>query len=151
MIGNFNEEAQTILMNARKEMIDLGHPYIGTEHLLLSILNSDSNISDRLKSYGLNYNNFKDELCRIVGTTEKKAEFFLYTPLLRKVIESSIMDSKENNDGEVTPEHLFFSLLEEGEGIAVRIIIGMGIDIESMYDDFSSSLIRKCKKNKKKN
>lgn len=150
MIGNFNEEAQTILMNARKEMSDLGHPYIGTEHLLLSILNSDSNISDRLKSYGLNYNNFKDELCRIVGTTEKKAEFFLYTPLLRKVIESSIMDSKENNDGEVTPEHLFFSLLEEGEGIAVRIIIGMGIDIESMYDDFSSSLIRKCKKNKKK-
>ena len=60
MIGNFNEEAQTILMNARKEMSDLGHPYIGTEHLLLSILNSDSNISDRLKSYGLNYNNFKD-------------------------------------------------------------------------------------------
>ena len=55
------------------KMSDLGHPYIGTEHLLLSILNSDSNISDRLKSYGLNYNNFKDELCRIVGTTEKKS------------------------------------------------------------------------------
>ena len=150
MIGNFNEEAQTVLMNAKKEMLQLGHPYIGTEHLLLSILNSDSNISNRLGNYNLNYNNFKDELCKVVGTTDKKSEYFLYTPLLRKVLENAVMDSKDNNDGEVTLEHLFFSMLEEGEGIAIRVLIGMGIDVESIYDDFSSSLIRKCKKSKKK-
>lgn len=150
MIGNFNEEAQSVLVNARVEMINLGHPYIGTEHLLLAILNSDSNICNRLGNYGLNYNNFKDELCKIIGTTDRKNEVFLYTPLLRKVIQNAIIDSKENNDGEVSVEHLFFSMLEEGEGIAIRIIIGMGIDIEEMYDDFSSSLIKKAKKNKKK-
>ena len=131
-------------------MLKLGHPYIGTEHLLLSILNSDSNFSNRLGNYNLNYENFKDELCKVVGTTDKKSEYFLYTPLLRKVLENAVMDSRENNDGEVTLEHLFFSMLEEGEGIAIRLLIGMGIDIESMYDDFSSSLIKKCKKNKKK-
>lgn len=150
MIGNFNEEAQTILNNAKKEMIGLGHPYIGTEHLLLAILNSDSNICDRLSEYGLEYDNFKSELCKVVGTTDKKNEVFLYTPLLRKVIQNAIIDSKENNDGEVTSEHLFFAMLEEGEGIAIRLIIGMGIDIENIYDDFSSSLIKKSKKNKKK-
>jgi len=150
MIGNFNEEAQTILINARREMLELGHPYIGTEHLLLSILNSDSNISNRLNAYNLNYKLFRDELCKVVGTTNKKSEYILYTPLLRKVLENAVLDSKENNDGEVTLEHLFFSMLEEGEGIAIRIIIGMGIDIESLYDDFSSSLIKKMKKNKKK-
>lgn len=150
MIGNFNEEAQTILNNAKKEMIGLGHPYIGTEHLLLAILNSDSNICDRLSGYGLEYDNFKSELCKVVGTTDKKNEVFLYTPLLRKVIQNAIIDSKENNDGEVTSEHLFFAMLEEGEGIAIRLIIGMGIDIEDIYDDFSSSLIKKSKKNKKK-
>ncbi len=150
MIGNFNDEAQTVLINAKNEMIELGHPYIGTEHLLLAILNSDTNISSRLNEYGLMYNNFKDELCKIVGTTDKKNEVFLYTPLLRKVIQNAIIDSKENNDGEVTIEHLFFSMLEEGEGIAIRIIIGMGIDIEKLYDDFSYSLIKKLKSNKKK-
>ena len=150
MIGNFNMEAQNILLNAKKEMNELGHPYIGTEHLLLSILKSDSDIANRLNSYNLNYNNFKEELCKIVGTTDKKSEYFLYTPLLRKVIENAIIDSKENNDGEVTSEHLFFAMLEEGEGIAIRILIGMGIDIESMYDDFSSSLIKKTKKGKRK-
>ena len=150
MIGNFNEEAQTVLINAKKEMLELGHPYIGTEHLLLSILNSDSNVCNRLGNYNLNYSNFKEELCRVVGTTNKRSEYFLYTPLLRKVLENAVMDSKENNDGEVTLEHLFFSMLEEGEGIAIRVLIGMGIDVESMYDDFSSSLIKKCKKSKKK-
>lgn len=150
MIGNFSEEAQKVLLNAKDEMLNLGHPYIGTEHLLLSILKSDGSISDRLKEYGLNYNNFKEELSRIVGSTNNKTEFFLYTPLLKKVIESAIMDSRENNDGEVTVEHLFFSMLEEGEGIAIRLLIGMKIDIETMYDDFSISLIKKGKKNKKK-
>ena len=150
MIGNFNEEAQTVLINAKKEMLELGHPYIGTEHLLLSILNSDSSICNRLGNYNLNYNNFKEELCKVVGTTNKKSEYFLYTPLLRKVLENAVMDSRDNNDGEVTLEHLFFAMLEEGEGIAIRILIGMGIDVEGLYDDFSSSLIKKCKKSKKK-
>lgn len=150
MIGNFNEEAQTILINAKEEMLKLGHPYIGTEHLLLAILNSDSNVSNRLSTYSLSYNNFKEELCRVVGTTDKKSEYILYTPLLRKVLENAVMDSKDNNDGEVTLEHLFFAMLEEGEGIAIRVLIGMGIDVESMYDDFSSGLIKKCRKNKKK-
>ena len=49
MIGNFNEEAQTVLINAKEEMLKLGHPYIGTEHLLLAILNSDSNVKKRVK------------------------------------------------------------------------------------------------------
>lgn len=150
MIGNFNEEAQSVLFNAKLEMSELGHPYIGTEHLLLAILKSNSSICERLNSYGLSYDSFRNELCKIVGTTSRKNEVFLYTPLLRKVIQNAIIDSKENNDGEVSSEHLFFSMLEEGEGIAIRIIIGMGIDIEEIYDDFSSSLIKKSKKNKKK-
>lgn len=150
MIGNFNEEAQTVLINAKKEMLELGHPYIGTEHLLLSILNSDSNVCNRLNNYNLNYNNFREELCKVVGTTDKRSEYILYTPLLRKVLENAVMDSKDNNEGEVTLEHLFFSMLEEGEGIAIRVLIGMGIDVEGLYDEFSSSLIKKCKKSKKK-
>lgn len=150
MIGNFNDEAQNVLNNAKLEMNSLGHPYVGTEHLLLSILNSDTDISSRLNDYDLSYDYFKEELCKVVGVTNKKAEYFLYTPLLRKVIESSIIDAKENNNGEVTVEHLFFAMLEEGEGIAIRILIGMGIDIESLYDDFSSSLVKRSKRNKNK-
>ncbi len=150
MIGNFNEEAQKILVNAKEEMINLKHPYIGTEHLVLSILKSNSNLAKRLKEYELTYEKFKNEIIKIVGIGSKESEFFLYTPLFKKIIENSILDSKENNNGEVTAEHLFSSLLEEGEGIAIRIFIGMGLDVEDMYDEFSSKLIKKShKKNKK--
>lgn len=150
MLGNFNEEAQMVLNDAKKEMGLLKHPYVGSEHLVLSILKSNTNLSTRLKDYGLTYDIFKKEIINTVGIGNKKSEMFLYTPLLRKIIENAIMDAKENNDGEVSVEHLFSSLLEEGEGIAIRIFISLNLEIEDMYDEFSYKLIKKVKRNKKK-
>lgn len=149
MIGNFNEETQNILVKAKLEMLDLNHPYIGTEHLVLATLHTNSELSTRLKEYGLTYDKFKEQIINIIGMGSKKSEIFLYTPLLRKVIENAILDSKDNNNGEVTPYHLFSSLLEEGEGIAIRIFISMDLDVESMYEEFASKLIKKRKKKKK--
>lgn len=151
MFSNFEFEAQDILVKAKAEMTELKHPYIGTEHLVLSILKNDEKISERLKRYDLTYDKFKREIIRIIGMGSRETSLFLYTPLLRKVIENAVMDSKENNDGTVTTLHLFSSLLESGEGIAIRIFLGMNIDLSSMYDDFSLGLIKKNrgKKNKK--
>ncbi len=143
MIGNFNEEAQNILVKAKAEMLELKHPYVGTEHLVLSILKSDSSLRRRLEEYNLNYDKFRKEIVKIIGVGSKKSEMFLYTPLLKKIIENAVMDSKENNDGVVTPSHLMAALLEEGEGIAIRIFIGMDLDVDNMYDEFTGSLIKK--------
>ena len=150
MIGNFNEEAQKILLNAKLEMIELKHPYIGTEHLILAILKSNTNLAKKLKDYELTYDKFKEEIIKIIGIGSKKSEYYLYTPLFKKIMQNAILDSKENNNGEVTIEHLFSAFLEEGEGIAIRMLIGMGIDVEDMYDEFSSSLIKKHNKRNKK-
>ena len=150
MLGNFNEESQYILLKAREEMLELKHPYIGSEHLVLSLLKNNSNMSQKLKEHGLTYKIFKDEIINIIGVGSKKSEFFLYTPLLKKVIENSMLDAKDNNNGSVTPEHLFSSLLEEGEGIAIRTIIGLNIDIDELYEEFNNNLIAKNNKKKKK-
>ena len=149
MISNFNEEAQEILNKAKLEMLELKHPYIGTEHLVLSLLHSNNEISERLEKYNLTYNNFKKQIIDIIGKGSKKSEFFLYTPLLKKVIENAILDSKDNNNGEVTPNHLFSSLLDVGEGIAIRIFIGMNLDLDDMYDEFTSKIYEKNKKKEK--
>ena len=150
MLSNFNEEAQYILLKSKEEMIDLKHPYIGTEHLVLSLLKNKDSLSKRLEEYGLTYNKFKNEILNIIGTGSKKSEFFLYTPLLKKVIENSMLDAKDNNNGVVTPEHLLSSLLESGEGIAIRILIGMNIDIDKLYDEFAKNLTKKKSKSNKK-
>ena len=150
MLGNFNEEAQFILLKSREEMMDLCHPYIGTEHLVLAILNTNSDLSKKLTTYGLTYDTFKTEILNIIGKGSKKSPFYLYTPLLRKIMDNALIDAKDNNNGEVTVEHLFSSLLEEGEGIAIRIFIGMHINIEELYEEFSSKLIKKQKRHHKK-
>ena len=150
MLGNFNEEAQFILLKSREEMMELHHPYIGTEHLVLAILKNDNNLSKKLTTYGLTYDNFKKEILSIIGKGTKPSPFYLYTPLLKKVIDNALLDAKDNNNGEVTIEHLFSSLIEEGEGIAIRILIGMNINVEELYEEFSNKLIKKSKKRHKK-
>nr|MBP3258993.1 ATP-dependent Clp protease ATP-binding subunit [Bacilli bacterium] len=149
MFGNFNEEARKVLVVAKKEMKELKHPYIGSEHLMLAILKGNNSISKKLKSYDLTYEVFKKELSNIVGIGSSDTNAFLYTPLLKRVIENAILDSKENNNSVVTIEHLFSALLEEGEGVAIRIMLGMGIDLEKLYDDFSYKIVNHNKKNKK--
>lgn len=148
MFGNFTEEAQKILIHAKIEMCNLRHPYVGSEHLVLSILNNDKVLSDKLEKYNLNYKIFREEIIKIIGIGSKRSELFLYTPLLKKIIQNAILDSKENNGGIVTTNHLFLALLDEGEGIAIRIMLGMGIDLDSMYDDLSFKLVNSNNKNK---
>lgn len=148
MFGNFEEEARKVLVNAKKEMYELNHPYVSSEHLLLAILKGDNEISDKLKSFDLDYDRFKEEVIRIIGKGSKPSQWFLYTPLLKRIIENATIDAKDNNNGVVTINHLFASLLDEGEGVAIRILIGMDIDIDDLYNEFTDKIINKkcCKK-----
>jgi len=138
MFNNFNDEAQEILVKAKLEMLELRHPYVGTEHLVLAILHTKNELTKKIEEYNLTYNNFKKEIIKVIGKGTKKSEFFLYTPLLKKVIETAIASSTDNNNKEVTANHLFASLLEVGEGIAIRIFINMKLDLDNMYDNFTS-------------
>ena len=148
MFGNFEEEARKVLVNAKKEMYELNHPYVSSEHLLLAILKGNNEISDKLKIFDLDYDRFKEEVIRIIGKGSKPSQWFLYTPLLKRIIENATIDAKDNNNGVVTINHLFASLLDEGEGVAIRILIGMDIDIDDLYNEFTDKIINKkcCKK-----
>ncbi len=151
MFSKFSEEAQKILLNAKKEMSNLKHPYVGSEHLLLAILyNKDSEVAIKLNDYNINYNNFKEEVIRVIGKGTLTNNWFLYTPLLKRIIESATIECKDNKDKEVTPLHLFLALLEEGDGVAIRILMGMNIDVDALYDEFSNNLVAKKGKNKRK-
>jgi len=145
MISNFNDEAKEIMIKAKLEMLELKHPYVGTEHLVLAILHSNNEVSEKLAKYNLTYNSFKKEILNIIGKGSKKSDFFLHTPLLKKVIENAIMDSKDNNNGIVTINHLFSSLLDVGEGIAIRILIGMNLDLDSIYDEMTLKIYERKK------
>lgn len=145
MFSKFTEDAQKILIMSKREMQELKHPYVSSEHLLLSILHyANKNFLSFLEQYNLTYSSFKNKLIDVIGMGSKQTKWFLYTPLLKKIIENAILDSKDENT-DVSVEQLFLSLLEEGEGVANRIMMSMDIDLDSLYEQFSNQLIREGK------
>ncbi|HIT22773.1 MAG TPA: ATP-dependent Clp protease ATP-binding subunit [Candidatus Scybalousia intestinigallinarum] len=150
MFSRFSEEAQKVLLNAKKEMQELKHPYVGTEHLLLSLISIQKDIGKKMAEYGVTYQKFKNKLIEVVGVGTEDNTWFLYTPLLKRVLETAILISKESGNGEVGCDQLLFSILEEGEGIAVRILEKLNVDIEELQEVFSVKLTAKKKGSKKK-
>ena len=145
MFENFGFEITRLFKEAEEERFLLKHPYVGSEHLLLAILKSDDKVVNVLKKYNLTYEILKKELIRVVGSSSKESELNLYTPLLKRVIQNALDDAKENNQGIVTIEHLLLSLLEEGEGIAIRILVSMDIDLDALYKELQPASLKKSK------
>ncbi len=143
MFENYGIRITTLFKKAEEFKKKLKHPYVGSEHLLLAILDSDNEVSNKLKTYGVTFTLFYEELVRVVGNSNKDTDFVLYTPLLKRIIENATNDAIENNNGKVTEKHLFLSLLDEGEGIAIRLLLGLGIDLDAIYDDFKMNLLHK--------
>lgn len=139
MFNNFGVHISNIFRASEKERIELHHPYVGTEHLLLAILSNDEEMANFLKDYKLTYEIFKKELNIVVGNATNINEINLYTPLLKRVINNALENAKENNNGMVTVKHLLLSILEEGEGIAIRLLVGMGIDIDEIYENLNKN------------
>ena len=135
MFNNFGFIGSKLLKEAEKEREELSHPYVGSEHLLLAILKGDSKTKEVLEDAGLTYKKFRSELINIVGIPKKNIEVNLYTPLLKRILSTALSDAKENNKGVVTESHLMIAMLDEGEGIAIRIMMGMNINLDDLYDE----------------
>lgn len=131
MNNNFSYEVKKILKNAEKECMSLNHPYVGTEHLLLSLLKCAS-VSEITKKYNLTYEVLKNELINVVGKASKKSEVILYTPLLRQVIDDATREKK------ISEKEILGILLTSDDGIALRLLLGLDIDIDGLYKELTS-------------
>lgn len=145
MFNNFGINISNLFKVAEKERYELKHPYVGTEHLLLAILKCDEELKSFLSKYNLTYDNFKKELILVVGTSSKSTTINLYTPMLKRVINTAISNSKEKCNGIVSSKELLLAIIEEGEGIAIRLLLGMGIDTDIIYSKLNDNI----KSNKK--
>lgn len=124
---NYSQEIRNLIKNAKYEMLELRHPYVGSEHLFLAILlNKNLKYTTILNRYGINYESFKNELIKVVGKGSKESKWFLFTPLLKKILNNQI---KYKNNDLSDGDSLFLSLVYSGDGVALRILLGMNIDI----------------------
>ena len=115
-----DEKIKIILRNAEIEKTELKHPYVGTEHLLLSFLKiGNDKIKNLLNNYGLSYDLFKSILIKYIGIGSIDSNVILYTPLLRNVISDSF---RYSNDNIIDETSLFFSFYYSEEGIAKSLL-----------------------------
>ena len=134
MYKEFNLYLKKIFKDMELERSKLSHPFVGSEHLLLSLLKNDKDIIICFSRHGVTYDSFLNKLLSVVGSPSKNVDFNLYTPLLKRVIDFASEEAKNANK-ELDTKFIIMSLLEENEGVAVRILISMGVDLDIVYDE----------------
>ncbi|MBB5175014.1 ATP-dependent protease ATP-binding subunit ClpC [Texcoconibacillus texcoconensis] len=130
MFGRFTERAQKVLALAQEEAMRLGHNNIGTEHVLLGLVNEGEGIAAKaLSALGLESDKIQSEVESLIGSSEAQVEQIHYTPRAKKVIELSMDEARKLGHSYVGTEHVLLGLIREGEGVAARVLNNLGVSL----------------------
>ena len=142
MKSKFTQMAQSTLGNALSFARDLGHTYIGSEHLLLGLLSvGDSSASKFLYERGIEAERLREVICRIAGTSFPTALMPSdMTPKTKKIIENSALISQKYGQSYIGTEHMLLAILEERDCVAVKMLESLGIRTSDIRQDISSFL-----------
>ncbi len=137
MENKFTQKAKNALVLAVNQAQDFGHTYIGSEHLLLGLIEEKESVASRmLQKRGIVYTKIKND---IIAKTTRGSKTTLgasnITPRVKRIIENSQKLSEKHHQILIGSEHLLYSLLEEEDCLAVRILEENGLYINEMQND----------------
>ena len=142
-MNNFTPRAQQVLALARKEADRFHHNYVGTEHLLLGLINLAQGVAvNVLQKMGLDLETVRAAVEKQVGTgpESKPTGNIPYTPRVKKVLALAGKEAKALNHSYVGTEHILLGLLREGEGVAARVLRNLEVDIDRCRSEILSEL-----------
>jgi len=128
----FTERARQVVVLAQDEARLLRHDYIGTEHLLLGLLREEEGIAARaLESLDVTLEEVRAQVGRIVGEGDEVATGQIpFTPRAKKTLELSLREALAIGHNYIGTEHVLLGLARENEGVAMRILLDLGVDAE---------------------
>ncbi|MGL4854002.1 MAG: Clp protease N-terminal domain-containing protein, partial [Lentisphaeria bacterium] len=143
-MNNFTPRAQQVLVLAKKEAIRFGHDHIGTEHLLLGLINLGQGVAVAvLETMGVDFERVRVEVekrtASKANTLEPQGDIPM-TARLRKVINFSAYEARALNYNYIGTEHLLLGLLREGEGTAAKILNTLNVDINAVRNEVMKAL-----------
>ena len=135
MQNRFTKKAQKVLRDAGKVAQELGHNYVGTEHLLVALIRNPGVASEVLKANGVEEQKILDLIDESISAQSSVlvADEGEFTPRTQKVLEIAQEEASRMGIADAGTEHLLIALLKESDCIAVRLLNTKGINVQKLY------------------
>lgn len=137
MYQRFTEKAERAISFSQQSAVELGHNYVGTEHILLGLVKEGTGVAARvLQAQGLTEEKIIREIDELIGRGETAGETPVgFTPRTKRVLELAFKEARRMGQGYIGTEHLLLGIMKEGESVAVRIMMDLGVDPQKMLNE----------------
>ena len=138
MFDRFTDRAKKVMNLARQEAQRFNHEYLGTEHILLGLVQEGSGVAANvLKNMGIDLNKIRMEVEKIVKTGPSMVTMgqLPFTPRAKKVLELSMEEAGNLGHNYIGTEHLLLGLIKENEGIAAQVLLNLGVKLEDVREE----------------
>lgn len=136
MFERFADKSRRVLVVAQEEARLLQHPFIGTEHMLLGLVQDDGIAGEVLTEMGVSLSEVRERFEEVVapsgGPAQEGSPPWPFTPRAKKVLELALREALQLGAGDIGTEHLLLGLIREGEGIGVQILLSFGIKLSDV-------------------
>ena len=135
MMQRFTDDAQRVLSFAQEAALELGHDYVGTEHVLIGLTKVKNGVAAKaLEELGIVTEDIFEAVEDQVGRGNKKATSIYMTPRVKNVLELAVQVANRMNHNYVGTEHILLGLLSDGGGVAVGILRAMNIRTDDIVE-----------------
>lgn len=138
MFNRFTERARKVIVYAKEEARRFNHDYIGTEHLLLGLIREGEGVAAAvLQKLGLDLDTIRLEVEKLVqpGPQTQVMGDIPFTPRSKKALELSAEEARALGHNYIGTEHLLLGLVKEGEGMAYRVLLNLGLDLGKLRNE----------------
>ena len=142
MFERFTERARKVVLHAQKEAIRLRHNVVGTEHLLLGLVQEGEGIAGRaLQGLEIDLSKVRSEVEKIIGIGDQMIIGEVpFTPRAKRVLEMAFDEARQLGHNYIGTEHILLGLIREGEGVAAQVLKNLGVDLENARKQVMSLL-----------
>ena len=138
MLYKFTNRAKKVIEIANDKSIELGHNYIGTEHILYGLVKEGEGIASKvLTNKGITSEKVLKEIQEMLGNGKEIKESLGFTPRSKRVLENAFLEAKRIGYNYIGTEHLLLAILKEEDSIAVKIIIELNVEIPQIYNEIA--------------
>ena len=141
MMQRFTDDAQRVISFAQEAALELGHDYVGTEHVLIGLIKVKNSVAAKaLNELGLSAETIIEDVEEHIGRGNKKASSVYMTPRVKHVLELAVEVANHMNHNYVGTEHILLGLLSDGGGVAVGILRNHNIRANDIVDTIRTIL-----------